>query len=154
MRKFTKATKEHMLKKTRGLLQEFKGFAIKGNALELAIGVVVGAAFGKIISSLVADIITPTIALITGSADFKHLALTLREATGDTPAVVLTYGAFLQSVFDFFFIAVSIFVVFKILSSARKRLFVQEEAKEVPPHEKPAQERLLEEIRDLLKAGR
>lgn len=143
-----------MLKQTRGILQEFKGFAIKGNALELAIGVVVGGAFGKVISSLVSDVITPSIALVTGGADFKHLSLTLRQASGDAPAVVLTYGTFLQSVFDFFFIAVSIFIVFKILSGARRKLFVQEEAREIPPYEKPAQERLLEEIRDLLKAGK
>ncbi|MDZ4226264.1 MAG: large-conductance mechanosensitive channel protein MscL [Patescibacteria group bacterium] len=143
-----------MLKQTRGFFEEFKGFAIKGNALELAIGVVVGGAFGKIISSLVADLITPTIALMTGGADFKNLSVTLRAAAGDAPAVVLTYGAFLQAVFDFFFIALSIFIVFKILSGARRRLFVKEEAKEVPAHEKPAQERLLEEIRDLLKAGK
>lgn len=154
MPRISKLTKEKMLKKTRGILQEFKGFAIKGNALELAIGVVVGAAFGRIISSLVADIITPTIALISGGADFKHLSITLREGVGEAPAVMLTYGAFLQAVFDFFFIALSIFVVFKILSSARKRLFAQEEAKEVPPYEKPVEVRLLEEIRDLLKQGK
>lgn len=154
MSRLSKLAKENMLKKTRGVLEEFKSFAIKGNALELAIGVVVGAAFGRIVSSLVSDLITPTIALVTGGADFKHLSVTLREAVGESPAVVLTYGAFLQSVFDFFFIAVSIFIVFKIISSARKRLFTQEEEKNVPPHEKPAQERLLEEIRDLLKQGK
>ncbi len=143
-----------MLKKTRGILQEFKGFAIKGNALELAIGVVVGGAFGKIVSSLVADIITPTIALITGGADFKQLAVTLRPEAEGAPAVVLTYGTFLQSISDFFFIAVSIFLVFKLISGARKRLFTQEGEEHIPPHEKPAQERLLEEIRDLLKAGK
>lgn len=135
-------------------MSEFRSFALKGNAIELAIAVVVGAAFGKIVSSLVSDIITPTIALLTGAADFKHLSVVLREAAGEAPAVVLTYGAFLQTVFDFFFIALSIFILFKLISSARHRLFVQEEAKEVPPYEKPAQERLLEEIRDLLKAGK
>lgn len=145
-------TKETMLKATRGIAQEFRSFAIKGNAFELAIAVVVGGAFGKIVSSLVADIITPTIALITGGADFKHLAVVLRAAKDDAPAVVLSYGAFLQTVIDFFFIAFSIFIVFKMMATARKRLFAQEEAKKVPPHEKPAQERLLEEIRDLLKA--
>jgi large conductance mechanosensitive channel len=154
MRRLPQLTKEHMLKKTRGVLQEFKSFAVKGNAFELAIAVVVGGAFGKIVSSLVSDIITPTLAFVTGGADFKHLSLVLREAAGDTPAVVLNYGAFLQTIFDFFFIAFSIFMVFKLLASARQRLFVQEEAKEVPPHEKPAQERLLEEIRDLLKQGK
>jgi large conductance mechanosensitive channel len=147
-----KLTKEKMLKATRGIAQEFRSFAIKGNAFELAIAVVVGGAFGKIVSSLVSDVITPTIALLTGGADFKHLSVVLREANSNAPAVMLSYGAFLQTVIDFFFIAFSIFIIFKMVASARKRLFVQEEAKEVPPHEKPAQERLLEEIRDLLKA--
>lgn len=140
-----------MLKATRGLVQEFRSFAIKGNAFELAVAVVVGGAFGKIVSSLVSDIITPTIAFVTGGADFKHLSLILREAKGNDPAVILSYGAFIQTVFDFFFIAFSIFMIFKVLATARKKLFAQEEAKEVPPHEKPAQERLLEEIRDLLR---
>jgi len=146
--------KTQLIRGARGFMSEFKSFAVKGNAIDLAIGVVVGAAFGRIVSSLVADVITPTIALMTGGADFKHLSLVLREGVGDAPAVTLTYGAFLQTMFDFFFIALSIFFVFKIISSTRKRLFVQEEAKEVPPYEKPAQERLLEEIRDLLKEGK
>ena len=146
--------KTQLIRGARGFMSEFKSFAVKGNAIDLAIGVVVGAAFGRIVSSLVADVITPTIALMTGAADFKHLSLVLREGVGDAPAVTLTYGAFLQTMFDFFFIALSIFFVFKIISSTRKRLFVQEEAKEVPPYEKPAQERLLEEIRDLLKEGK
>ena len=144
--------KTRIMRGARGFMGEFKSFAVKGNAFELAIAVVVGGAFGKIVSSLVADVITPSIALLTGGADFKHLSVVLREATGSSPAVVLGYGAFLQTVFDFFFIALSIFLIFKVMASARRRLFVQEEAKEVPPHEKPAGERLLEEIRDLLKA--
>ena len=140
-----------MLKKTRGVLKEFQSFAVKGNAFELAVAVVVGGAFGKIVSSFVADIITPSHAVFTGGADFKNLSVILRKAEGEMPAVVLTYGAFMQAVFDFLIIALAIFMVVKLLSSARQRLFVQEEAKQVPQHEKPAQERLLEEIRDLLK---
>lgn len=143
-----------MLNKTRGVLQEFKSFAIKGNAFELAIGVVVGGAFGKIVSSLVSDIITPTIALFTGGTDFKHLSVVLREAAADGMPVVLTYGTFLQTVIDFFFIALAIFVVVKLMASTRRRLFVAEQAEPTPPEEKPAQERLLEEIRDLLKNGK
>lgn len=142
--------KDTFLTGARGVLKEFRTFAVKGNAFELAIAVVVGGAFGKIVSSLVADIITPTLALITGGADFKSLELTLRAATDTTPAVVLTYGAFLQSIFDFLLIALSIFLVFKLFSAARRRMFREEETKEEAPHEKPAQERLLEEIRDLL----
>jgi large conductance mechanosensitive channel len=140
-----------MLKKTRGVLKEFQSFAVKGNAFELAVAVVVGGAFGKIVSSFVADIITPSLAVFTGGADFKNLSVILRKAEGEMPAVVLTYGAFMQAVFDFLIIALAIFMVVKLLSSARQRLFVQEEAKQVPQYEKPAQERLLEEIRDLLK---
>ena len=134
-----------------GFLSEFRNFAIKGNALELAIAVVIGGAFGKIVSSLVADVIMPAVALLSGGAEFQNLSWTLREPAGEEPAVVLTYGVFLQNIFDFVVIALAIFVVFKLLSSARERLFKREEKGEVPPQEKPAQERLLEEIRDLLK---
>ena len=139
-----------MIEKTRGFFAEFRSFAIKGNALELAVAVVVGGAFGRIVSSFVADIITPFLAFVFGGAEFKNLSVTLRAAAGDEPAVVLAYGVFMQNIFDFLVIALSIFVVFKILATARKRFFVKEE-KTLPPHEKPAQERLLEEIRDLLK---
>lgn len=132
-------------------LSEFRNFALKGNAVELAVAVVIGGAFGKIVSSLVSDIITPLLATFSGGGEFKHLSLTLRPTVGEEPAVVLSYGIFLQNIFDFLVIALSIFLIFKLLSSARRRLFVKEEAKEIPPHEKPAQERLLEEIRDLLK---
>jgi large conductance mechanosensitive channel len=134
-----------------GFLAEFRNFALKGNAFELAIAVVIGGAFGRIVSSLVADIIMPSAALFTGGAEFRNLTWTLREAAGEEPAVVLAYGSFLQNIFDFLVIAVAIFVIFKLLSSARERLFRREEQGEVPPQEKPAQERLLEEIRDLLK---
>lgn len=137
-----------MLKKTRGVLQEFKSFAIKGNAFELAIAVVIGNAFTAIVTSLVGDVITPLLGLVTGNIDLKSLAVEAR------PDIVIKYGALLQAIFNFLLVSLSIFVVFKALTSARKRLFVQEEAKQVPPHEKPAQERLLEEIRDLLKAGK
>jgi large conductance mechanosensitive channel len=142
------------VQKATAIVSEFKNFAVKGNALELAIAVVVGGAFGKIVSSLVADILTPLIAFVTGGADFKKLSFVLREASGDAPAVVLSYGSFLQTVSDFFFIALSIFFIFKLVATARKRIFVEEEKNNVPPQEKPRQERLLEEIRDLLKEGK
>jgi large conductance mechanosensitive channel len=130
-----------MIQKTRGLWKEFKSFAIKGNAIELAIAVVVGAAFTGIVNSLVSDIATPLLGIITNNVDFKTLTFEIR------PGLIVKYGAFM-----FLVISVSIFMVFKVLSGARKRLFREEEKKEVPKHEKPAQERLLEEIRDLLKA--
>lgn len=129
----------------KGFLSEFKNFAVKGNALELAIAVVIGAAFTGVVNSLVADIITPLIGLLTNNVDLKTLAWSVR------PDLVIKYGAFLQALFNFVVVSLSIFVIFKLLSAARKRLFRQGE-KATPPEQKPAQERLLEEIRDLLKA--
>ncbi len=123
---------------------EFKSFAVKGNALELAIAVVVGNAFSGVVNSLVADIITPVIGLATNNVDLKTLMYAPHAG------VIIKYGAFLQAMVNFLIISLSIFLVFKLLSIARKRLFRQGE-KAVPPEQKPAQERLLEEIRDLLK---
>lgn len=133
-----------MLHHTRGLWEEFKNFAIKGNAFDLAVAVVVGASFTAIVNSLVGDIVTPLLGLVTHNVDFKTLAWTIN------PNVIVKYGSFLQTIFNFLVVSVSIFVVFKMVSSARKRLF-REGEKAVPPEEKPAQERLLEEIRDILR---
>lgn len=126
-----------------GFFSEFQRFAVKGNALELAIAVVIGNAFSGIVNSLVADIITPFLGLLTNNVDFKTLSWVV------SPNLIIKYGSFLQALFNFVVIAFSIFIVFKLLSGARARLFKKEE--KVPQHEKPAQERLLEEIRDLLK---
>jgi large conductance mechanosensitive channel len=134
-----------VMEKTRGFFAEFRSFAVKGNALELAIAVVVGNAFSGVVTSLVGDIITPFLGLLTNNVDFKKLSW---HITSDN---VVSYGLFLQAVFNFFVVALSIFVVFKILSAARRRLFREEKHQPAPPEEKPAQERLLEEIRDLLK---
>ncbi len=134
-----------MMHKTKGLLNEFKNFAIKGNAFELAIAVVIGAAFGAIVNSLVADVVTPLLGIITGNVDFKTLMWEVR------PGLLVKYGAFMQAIFNFLVISASVFVVFKLVSAGRKQLF-REGEKAVPQEEKPAQERLLEEIRDLLKA--
>jgi large conductance mechanosensitive channel len=131
-----------MFKKTRGFFAEFQSFAVKGNAFELAIAVVIGNAFTAIVNSLVGDIITPVLGVATGNVDFKTLSVTVGS-------VVIKYGAFLQAIFNFLLISLSIFIIFKILSGARKKLFREQE--QIPAHEKPAQERLLEEIRDLLK---
>lgn len=128
----------------RGIWQEFKSFAVKGNAFDLAIAVVVGNAFSGVVNSLVADIITPLIGLLTNNVDFKTLEWAPHAG------VIVKYGSFIQSIFNFLIIALSIFLVFKFISVARKRLF-REGEKAVPQHEKPAQERLLEEIRDILK---
>jgi large conductance mechanosensitive channel len=128
----------------KGFWSEFKNFAVKGNAFDLAIAIVVGNAFSAIVNSLVADIITPFIGLLTNNVDLKTLAYAPRAD------LVIKYGLFFQAVVNFLLISLSFFVVFKLLSAARKRIFRQGE-KAVPPEEKPAQERLLEEIRDLLK---
>ncbi len=133
------------IKAAGGFFSEFQRFAVKGNALELAVAVVIGAAFTGVVNSLVADIITPFLGLLTNNVDLKTLSYTVR------PDLVIKYGIFLQAVFNFLVVSLSIFVVFRVLSRARERLFRKEEQGEVPPQEKPAEERLLEEIRDLLK---
>ncbi len=132
---------------TRGLLDEFKSFALKGNAFELAIAVVIGNAFTAVVNSLVGDIITPFLGLVTNHVDFK--TLTWEPHTG----LLLKYGNFLQVIFNFLIVSISIFVVFKLLSSMRKRVFERHEEEEVPDHEKPEDVRLLEEIRDILKGN-
>ncbi|HVU80099.1 MAG TPA: large conductance mechanosensitive channel protein MscL [Candidatus Paceibacterota bacterium] len=135
-----------MLKqKVTGFFADFRNFAVKGNAFDLAVAVVIGNAFTAIVNSLVGDVITPLLGIVTGSVDLKSLAWTVR------PDLVVKYGALLQATFNFLLVSLSIFIVFRLLTAARKRVF-REGEKAVPEHEKPAQERLLEEIRDLLKA--
>lgn len=133
-----------MFHHTRSLWEEFKSFAVKGNAFNLAVAVVVGAAFTGIVNSLVGDIVTPLLGIVTHNVDFKTLVWEVR------PGLLVKYGSFMQAVFNFLVISVSIFMAFKLVSSARKRLF-REGERATPPEEKPAEERLLEEIRDLLK---
>ena len=129
------------------MLNEFKEFAVKGNAVDMAVGIIIGAAFGKIISSLVADVIMPPIGVLIGGVDFTKLALTMKEAAGDAPAVTLNYGNFIQSIVDFTIIAFAIFMAVKIINNLKKK-----EAEVAPEPSK--EELLLTEIRDLLKAGK
>jgi large conductance mechanosensitive channel len=130
-----------------GVIQEFKEFAIKGNMIDMAVGIIIGAAFGKIVSSLVGDVIMPPIGVLLGGVDFSNLAITVQEAVGDTPAVVIGYGKFLQTAIDFTIIALAIFIVVKAINTLKKK---EEEAPKVEP--KPSKEELLlTEIRDLLK---
>lgn len=129
------------------MMQEFKAFAMRGNVVDLAVGVIIGAAFGKIVSSLVADIVMPVLGLIVGGIDFTEMAITLKAAEGDTPAVLLSYGKFVQATFDFVIVAFAIFMVIKAMNSAKKK----EEEAPAAPAEPPKQEVLLTEIRDLLK---
>lgn len=102
------------------MLQEFKEFAIKGNAVEMAVGIVIGASFGKIVSSLVGDVIMPPIGILLGGVDFKNLSLTLKQATISAPAVTLNYGMFINTVIDFLIVAFAIFMVVKGLNSLKK----------------------------------
>lgn len=104
------------------IINEFKEFAVKGNAVDMAIGIVIGAAFGKIVSSLVGDVIMPPIGLLLGGVDFKNLKLTLKAATIDVPAVTLNYGQFINTVIDFLIVAFSIFIVIKGINSLKKKL--------------------------------
>jgi len=126
---------------------EFKKFAMRGNVIDLAVGIIVGAAFGKIVSSLVADIIMPPIGLLLGGVDFSNFAITLKHAEGDQPAVLLRYGLFINTLIDFIIIAFAIFVVIKGINSLKKK---EEEKPAVAP-EPSAEIKLLTEIRDLLK---
>ncbi|MGH8738862.1 MAG: large-conductance mechanosensitive channel protein MscL [Burkholderiales bacterium] len=129
------------------MLKEFREFAVKGNVVDLAVAVIIGAAFGKIVSSFVGDIVMPPLGLLIGGVNFSDLAVTLKAASGPAPAVVWAYGRFLQAVFDFAIIAFVIFIAVKGIS----RLKREEQAAPAAPPAPPRQEVLLEEIRDLLK---
>jgi large conductance mechanosensitive channel len=130
------------------LLKEFREFAVKGNVVDLAVGVIIGAAFGKIVSSLVADVVMPPLGLLIGGIDFTHFELVLREGVDKTPPVTLKYGVFLQTTFDFLIVAIAVFLLIKMINRMKR----QEAAAPAAPPEPPKQELLLTEIRDLLKA--
>lgn len=130
------------------LLSEFKAFAVKGNMIDMAVGIIIGAAFGKIVSSLVGDVIMPPLGVLIGGVDFTDLAITLKAAEGDLPAVVLAYGKFIQSIIDFVIIAFAIFMGIKVIN----RLKREEEAAPAAPSAPTKDQELLTEIRDLLKA--
>ncbi|MDD3518231.1 MAG: large-conductance mechanosensitive channel protein MscL [Chromatiales bacterium] len=126
-------------------LKEFREFAVRGNVVDMAVGIVIGAAFGKITSSFVADVLTPPIGLLLGGVDFADLSITLTEATADAAAVTLGYGKFIQTVFDFVIIAFAVFLLIKAVNAMKRK---QEAA---PPPAPSNEEKLLTEIRDLLK---
>lgn len=130
-----------------GMLNEFKAFAVKGNVVDMAVGIIIGAAFGKIVSSFVGDVIMPPLGLLIGGVDFSDLAVTLKSAQGDIPAVVLAYGKFIQTVIDFVIVAFAIFMGVKAINRLKREEAV---APSTPPTPTP-QETLLTEIRDLLK---
>jgi large conductance mechanosensitive channel len=128
------------------MISEFKEFAVKGNVIDMAVGIIIGAAFGKIVSSLVGDVIMPPIGAVMGGVDFSNLSVVVQEAVGKKPAVLINYGKFLQTVIDFVIIAFSIFVAVKAMNALKKK-----EAAPVEPAAPTNQEILLGEIRDLLK---
>ncbi len=132
------------------ILKEFKTFAVKGNVIDMAVGIIIGAAFGKIVSSFVGDVFTPALGLLIGGVDFSDLVITLKAAQGDIPAVVIAYGQFVQTVIDFVIIAFAIFMGIKAINRLKREKEIVEEAPAAPPA--PSNEEvLLSEIRDLLK---
>lgn len=129
------------------IVQEFKEFAVKGNVIDMAVGVIIGVAFGKIVSSFVADVVMPPIGVLLGGVDFSDLAITVKEAVGSSPAVVVAYGKFVQTIVDFTIIAFVIFMVVRLINSLKKK----EAAAPAAPAAPSAEQVLLTEIRDLLK---
>ena len=132
------------------LAEEFKTFALKGNVVDMAVGIIIGAAFGKIVSSLVSDVIMPPIGILIGGVNFTDLSVVLKDAVGDMPAVTLNYGNLIQVVFDFLIVAFAIFMMVKGMNALKKK----EDDKPATPAPPPApskEELLLSEIRDLLK---
>lgn len=130
-----------------GLVKEFKDFALKGNVVDLAVGLIIGAAFGKIVTSLVNDVLMPPLGALIGSVDFSGLALQISPASEGHPAVLIRYGAFINTVVDFAIVALAIFLVVKGMNSLRR----QEAKGEIPPPPPTRDQQLLTEIRDLLK---
>jgi large conductance mechanosensitive channel len=127
------------------LLKEFKTFAMRGNVLDMAVGVIIGAGFGKIVTSIVSDVLMPPIGLLTGGMDFSRLSITLRQASAGVDAVTLRYGVFINSLIDFSIVAFCVFLLVKVVNAAKRHA-------EEPTPKAPSEEVvLLSEIRDLLK---
>jgi large conductance mechanosensitive channel len=130
------------------MMKELKAFALRGNVVDMAVGIVIGGAFGKIVSSFVADVIMPPLGMLLGGVNFADLAITLKQAGGEVAAVTLNYGKFIQSMVDFVIIAFAIFMVIKGMNSMKKK---EEAPAPAAPPAPPKEEVLLTEIRDLLK---
>jgi large conductance mechanosensitive channel len=132
------------------MMKEFREFAVKGNVVDMAVGIIIGGAFGKIVSSIVGDVILPPIGWLLGGVDFSSLAVTLKQAAGNAEAVLISYGKFIQTLVDFVIIAFAIFLAVKGLNKLKRK---QLEAPAAPPA--PSKEEiLLAEIRDLLRERR
>lgn len=132
-------------------LKEFKEFAMRGNVIDMAVGVIIGGAFGKIVSSLVNDIIMPLMGILTGGVNFTDNKLILKHAVEDAPEVALTWGVFVQSIVDFIIIAFCIFVAIRLMNKLKDAKKEEEQAAAPAAPAGPTQEELLAEIRDLLK---
>lgn len=130
------------------VLQEFKAFAMKGNVIDMAVGIIIGAAFGKIVTSIVNDIIMPPIGMLVGGVNFSDLKFVMKEAVGEHPAVTVNYGNFLQVCFDFLIVAFAIFIAIKAMNAAKKK---EEAVVTIEAPQASNEEILLTEIRDLLK---
>ncbi|MDO7596188.1 MAG: large-conductance mechanosensitive channel protein MscL [Pseudomonadota bacterium] len=128
-------------------VSEFKSFAMKGNVVDMAVGIIIGVAFGKIVASLVRDVIMPPIGVLVGGVDFSELAYIIQEAQGEAVAVAINYGLFIQSIVDFLIVAFAIFMAIKVMNSLKKK----EEAAPAAPAKPSTEVVLLTEIRDLLK---
>jgi len=131
-----------------GFVKEFKTFAMRGNVMDMAVGIVIGVAFGKIVTSLVNDVIMPPIGLLMGGVDFSHLAVTLKAAAGSEAAVTLKYGMLINTVIDFLIVVFAIFMVVKGMNALKRK---KEEVPVAPPPP-PVQEMLLRDIRDILRS--
>ncbi len=129
------------------MMKDFKKFVMRGNVIDLAVAVVIGGAFGKIVSSFVNDIVMPLLGLILGKVDFTTLKWVIKEAEGETPELAMTYGVFIQHIIDFVIIAFAIFMVVRLIEKSKKK----KEAAPEKPAEPSADIKLLTEIRDLLK---
>lgn len=126
--------------------KEFKAFVMRGNVIDMAVGIIIGAAFGKVVSSFVDNIVMPPLGMLIGGVDFSDLAIVLREARGELEAVTIGYGAFIQSLVDFLIIAAAIFVAIRVMNSLKRKEEEAPPASIVPSKE----EALLTDIRDLL----
>jgi len=131
-----------------GIIKEFQEFAVKGNVVDMAVGIIIGGAFGTIVKSMVDDILMPPIGMLLGGVDFSDKVLTLKQATADAEAVTLNYGSFINNVISFVIVAWAVFLLVKGMNSLKKK----EEAAPAAPPAPPRSEVLLEEIRDALRA--
>ncbi len=140
-----------MSEEKKGFFKEFKEFAMKGNVVDMAVGVIIGGAFGKIVTSLVDNVIMPAVGMLLGGVNFSELAVTLPSIHEGADPVSLNYGMFIQNIIDFILIALVIFIIVKLINKSRRKAEAEAAAEPAPEPEPTKEEVLLTEIRDLLK---